>query len=163
MTQHLDDVITALVASLKTIRGTASGYWTDFDGRVYDRFKSASEWEAAGYAFPVLFVVGAGDESPFKNEDHGLSDETRIRLFGWVREDSEDQLVSNARTKITKMRDDLVIFFVRNPKLGGKLTLPIRPSAYALDWGIDDKYAALGVSIGLPNRLFAANLGPQAT
>jgi len=160
MTQHLDDIVSALIVSLKTIRG-APTYWTDLGGRVYDRFYSATEWEQLG-DFPVLFVVAPGDESPLKNEDHGFQDETRIRLYAWLRENSEDPLVSLARPAANKLRDDLVLCFDKNAKLAGKITFPIRPYSYALDWGIDPKYAAVSASIGLPNRLFAANLGPQA-
>lgn len=150
-------ILDALVTTLKGITGPTT-YHINLSNRVYRRLREPTSIEEG--EFPILFVIEDDENTPYRNDEHGLKTSILVAIIGMTRETSQDEQVTSAATDASKLHDDICKAVLGNLNLSGTVTGRILFRQAGVFAGVDPVYAFTRVELEIPYHFFRANLGP---
>jgi hypothetical protein len=154
----------ALKAALQSINGSTGGYYNDLSSlRVFDKLilpDERSDMPAVYLCMPLADEIERFEEQ----EQHGVRCFWSQTIFGFAQDTSSDPMSTDLVDIIAKLRDDLVRYFQKTPRLGGTVVRNVKLTTDQLVAGMlgEDDYGELQLTIEVEQLIGWADLGPDA-
>ena len=140
--------IERLTTMLSGIRGAASGYRVDLEGRVYPVLIPPDVEPSVRMPYGCVVNVGTGT---YGDPDSSVIDRTfTLRLMFFLKETSSNRLQSDLAGRLADLEDDVLRVILLDPTLGGAVKL-IRPIAQETASGFvpEEDYGELVITVEL--------------
>ena len=162
MAKGMFDGWTALKDGLESINGTTGDYFNDYADRVFAKLVTPEEADE----MPDYYLCIPFAEEPERYEEtdqHGIRCVWTQTIFGFVRDTKEDPTDTDAIELISEIRDDLLRYFLLNPKLDSAVQ-EARPLScvYIAGWAMDADYGELAMTIEITQIVDDGDLGSAA-